>query len=179
MRLSPSGPDSRFALEDVQGWKKHLDQRGFVVVQRVLKEPAVQKAKDLLWVYLEEQGMKQGEPESWDGDNYIGDSNTGICPLRGAPHSEFAWFVRSHPGVKRVFEGVWEEANLITSFDAINIFRPFVEKPQLKTKVATFNAFSFLITLQSDAASHRTVRACVCWKRGVGSIWIKIATLRA
>ena len=130
-----SGPEARFELQDTEGWLTHLDQQGFVVLGGLFTDQEVERAKSLLWEFLETQGMRNNDPSTWV-DHFPGDKNTGICPTVGAPHSDFAWFVRSHPSVSEVFSNVWEvpPEELISSFDAINVFRPFVQAPGLKTR---------------------------------------------
>jgi len=130
----PSGPEARFCMDD-SSWLDHLERRGFVVLSGVLDAQDVERAKQLLWEWLETHGMSRQDPTSWL-DNFPGDKNTGICPQAGAPHSEFAWYVRSHPRVVAAFAQLWgvDGAQLISSFDAINVFRPFSEHPELKTK---------------------------------------------
>ena len=57
--MQQSGKESRFALEDSSRWLAHLEERGFVVVAGVLDSGAVTHAKDLLWEYLERQGISR------------------------------------------------------------------------------------------------------------------------
>ena len=130
-----SGVEARFELTDAAGWLDHLEQHGFVVVGAVLADDELERARTLLWEYLETQGMLRDDPSTWL-ENYPGDPLTGICPIFGAPQSDFAWFVRSHPNVVEAFASVWGAApeDLITSFDAVNVFRPFTKHPTLKTK---------------------------------------------
>ncbi|CAD7968362.1 unnamed protein product [Amoebophrya sp. A25] len=50
-------------------------------------------------------------------------AENGILHKNGAGQSAVAWFVRLK--AKKVFERVWSEKDLITSFDALGIFRPW------------------------------------------------------
>jgi hypothetical protein len=42
----------------------------------------------------------------------------------GVPHEKFVWDVRSEPGVVDAFEKVYNDKDLIVSFDAINFGFP-------------------------------------------------------
>jgi len=77
--------------------------------------------------------MRRADPSTW-ADNFPGDGNTGICPIAGAPHSDFAWYVRSQSAVLEVFRKIWGVDELITSFDAVNVFRPWTEALEMKTR---------------------------------------------
>jgi hypothetical protein len=48
--------------------------------------------------------------------------------------SEFQWHLRTLPNVKRAFASVWGTDKLITSFDGANVFRPWSEHSDRKTR---------------------------------------------
>lgn len=58
----------------------------------------------------------------------------GILNGVGAGHSKFAWQARLFPQVKETFAAVWGTEDLITSFDAVNTFRPWVTESSWKTR---------------------------------------------
>ena len=47
----------------------------------------------------------------------------GMLPFYGSGHSQFAWTIRSHTNVKRVFEVIHGTSNLISSLDGIVLWR--------------------------------------------------------
>ena len=47
-----------------------------------------------------------------------------MCLQYAATHEDFAWAVRSEPGVIDAFEKVYDDSDLIVSFDAINVTFP-------------------------------------------------------
>lgn len=48
----------------------------------------------------------------------------GMCLHYALPHEDFVWAVRSEPGVIGAFEKVYDDEDLIVSFDAINFQFP-------------------------------------------------------
>jgi len=130
--IQMSGNESRFALKDKDLWMKHLEEEGYVVLS-CLEPEAVKEAKRLIWEYLETKGMMKNDAATWM-EKFPGDSSNGICSTDGAAHSEFAWYVRSHPSVHQAFIDIWGTDELITSFDAINVFRPYAKHNELKTR---------------------------------------------
>jgi len=47
----------------------------------------------------------------------------GMMPFYGSGHSQFAWTIRSHPNVQKVFEVFHNTDNLISSLDGILLWR--------------------------------------------------------
>jgi len=92
------------------------------------------KLKSLLWDFLEastpsreSKGWKRDDPSTWDNEGMcsIGSCTSGIINGKGVGHSEFNWEARTIPAVRKVFELIWGEEDLITSFDGANVFRPW------------------------------------------------------
>ena len=48
----------------------------------------------------------------------------GMCLHYALPHEKFVWDVRSEPGVVSAFEKIYDDEDLIVSFDAINFQFP-------------------------------------------------------
>lgn len=47
-----------------------------------------------------------------------------MCLHYGLPHEDFVWGVRSEPGVIGAFEKIYDDEDLLVSFDAINFQFP-------------------------------------------------------
>ena len=117
----------RFDFDD-QALVEHLQEHGFVVVKGVADESDVEKAKTLLWQFLEERAnMRRQEPATWTDHRFaaVGNPTNGIVSGNGFGHSEVSWFIRTLPNVKAIFSVIWRTDSLITSFDGGNVFRPF------------------------------------------------------
>lgn len=65
--------------------------------------------------------MVRGQPDSW---KYAPISiSNGIISTFGVGSSQYAWFLRSQPKVVQAFQALWNEEDLITSLDAVGVFR--------------------------------------------------------
>jgi hypothetical protein len=53
----------------------------------------------------------------------------GMCLHYGLPHEDFVWDIRSEPGVVSAFEKIYDDEDLIVSFDAINFQFPKYDIP--------------------------------------------------
>lgn len=122
--LSPTGVAARFKELD-QDALNYLDEHGYVVVKSVLSPTEVTKALSLMWDWIESRtAMKRHDPDTWVNDQFPGDPSTGII-WDSAGQSQCAWYCREQcaPAFLRLW-GLEKRAQLCTSFDGINIFRP-------------------------------------------------------
>jgi len=108
----------------------HLRDHGYAVVREVMTATDVARAEDLLWDFLGEHGLSRRRPSTWTDEAYgsIGKLFMGIVNGRGVGQSDLCWFVRTQPLVRSVFERIWDTSQLIVSFDAISVFRPWHHK---------------------------------------------------
>lgn len=117
----------RFQADDPE-LLAHLEEHGFAVVCDVLSLSELQQAESLLWKFLSEQaGWKQGSPNTWTDESFgkIGQLHRGLVNGRGVGQSAASWFVRTRKTVRSVFAHIWRDDDLITSFDGVNVFRPW------------------------------------------------------
>lgn len=111
-----------FSIED-PAWRSHLFERGYVVVKQVALANDVDYAKSLIWNDLEgAEGIDRNDLNTW---------KKWCLPAHGlvASLAQTAgpWYIRGLPRVKEVFSRIWETPDLITSMDAVIIWRPWLE----------------------------------------------------
>jgi hypothetical protein len=105
-------------LDEAEEMYAHLRKHGFVVVREVADAEAIQKAKTLLWDYLEahswrvlegtEGHVDRNDPNTWWCDNtWAPNAKDGIIYGRGVGQSEFMWHLRLLPRVRQAFAAVW------------------------------------------------------------------------
>jgi len=106
-----------------------LELHGYCVVRSVLTADEVERAEDHLWALLTEKaGWARDGPSTWTNESFardLGSPSTGIINKNGIGHSEAAWFVRTRKGVLDAFSAVWNDEDLIASFDGANVMRPW------------------------------------------------------
>ena len=114
-----------------------LDRQGYVVIQNILTEKECQWAERLAWDWIEdasrvEQALQEGvdvletqppvqryRPETHTSPYFPKSLEGGIMPFYGAGHSTFAWRIRSHKLVRKVFEVLYGTDDLMSSMDGI------------------------------------------------------------
>ncbi|KAJ6015937.1 hypothetical protein N7540_010528 [Penicillium herquei] len=107
-------------------FRDDLTRDGFAVVKgAIAKEKALEYA-DKMYSWLEDfnLGFKRDDPSTVHKDNLPVINEKGMCLNYGLAHEDFVWGVRSEPGVVGAFEKVYNDEDLIVSFDASNFQFP-------------------------------------------------------
>ena len=117
----------------------HLDQHGFAVVAAAMSPDEAATAVQMLWDYLEElgTGIDRLDPETWDNDRWPTAVHGGILPGHGIGHSAAQWYVRSFEAIKDSFAAVWDDDDLLVSFDGVSLWRPRGRNPAWRTNQAS------------------------------------------
>lgn len=113
----------------------HLESEGFVVIANALAPSEAEQALDLTWEYLESlgTGVDRGDVETWHDDRWPVTVHGGIIPSQGIGHSSAQWYIRSAPAVKQAFAAVWDDDDLLVSFDGMALWRPTDINPDWAT----------------------------------------------
>lgn len=113
----------------------YLNEHGYVVIASVLDAEATKTALSLTWDYLEGlgTGVDRTDVSTWDDDRWPTYVHGGILPGHGIGHSEAQWFIRSSPELKKAFAAIWEDEDLLVSFDGMALWRPWAIKDAWKT----------------------------------------------
>ena len=113
----------------------HLESEGYVVIANALSESEAERALDLTWDYLEQlgTGINRTDSSTWRDDRWPIVTSGGIVPALGIGHSEAQWFVRSIPSIKKAFSAIWEDDDLLVSFDGMALWRPTTIDPAWET----------------------------------------------
>jgi hypothetical protein len=127
----------RFDISETADWMAHLDEHGYCVIAQVADAEAVEKAKSLMWDFLENapgSKVKRDDSLTWGTCDWLPSSQNGILGSHGFGQSEFCWHTRLLPAVKQIFAAIWGCDDLIVSFDGGNIFRPWAQQPEWRTE---------------------------------------------
>lgn len=119
--------DSRFSVDDPQ-LLVHLEEHGYVVVREAASPADCAEAEQLLWQFLADNaGFAREDPKTWTDENFlkVGCIATGIVSKAGIGQSDFLWHCRLLPAVRKAFASIWGTPELLVSFDAANVFRPW------------------------------------------------------
>jgi hypothetical protein len=124
----------RFAPGDAEALS-YLDEQGFVVFANALSSGEADQAMSMLWDYLEElgTGVDRNNSNTWDDDRWPTAVHGAILPSIGIGHCAAQWFIRDVANVKRCFSQVWDDEELLVSFDGVSLWRPWAENEQWRT----------------------------------------------
>lgn len=124
----------RFDVSDATGINQYLDTHGYVVIAAVASPAVIAQGKLDFWNHVERVGhLKRSDATTWDNENWLPSKKTGIFNTHGINHSSLCWNIRCLPKVKQAFGAVWQTEELIVSFDACNVFRPWSANRHWKT----------------------------------------------
>ena len=112
-----------------------LKEFGYVVIKKVLSDGEAATAVELAWEYLEGvgTGIDRSDVETWDDERWPTLAHGGLIPGHGVGQTACMWHVRSAPRIKQAFAAVWETEELLVSFDAMALWRPWQYNPTWRT----------------------------------------------
>jgi len=124
----------RFAAGSIES-VDYLAEHGYVVIRSALSADQAAHAVDLTWQFLEQlgTGIDRHDVSTWGDDRWPTAVHGGIVPSQGIGHCAAQWFVRSVPAVKQAFAAVWDDDDLLVSFDGMALWRPAHIDPAWRT----------------------------------------------
>lgn len=113
----------------------HLHSEGFAVIANALSPSDAARALGLTWDYLEQlgTGIDRNDMSTWGDDRWPIVTSGGIVPSLGIGHSAAQWFTRSAPAIKTAFASIWDDDDLLVSFDGMALWRPTDVDPAWET----------------------------------------------
>ncbi|CAF0947118.1 unnamed protein product [Rotaria sordida] len=129
-------------IEELQQGIEHLNEHGYAIFSNILTNDEINHGIDLLWKYLENlkspYNIQRNDPETWN-KHWPGISNLGLLNDHGIGQSEFMWYIRGKPYVKKVFSHIWNSNELFTSFDGAGCYRDWHLNKEWKTLGAWYH----------------------------------------
>ncbi len=112
-----------------------LEQEGYVVFAEALNPQQAGVAMDKLWDYLEGlgTGVDRNDIDTWDDDRWPTAVHGAILPSYGIGHCAAQWYIRDAGRVHDCFAQVWDNDDLLVSFDGVSIWRPWTYKDHWRT----------------------------------------------
>ena len=113
----------------------YLTDHGYAVIAGVLSSDECAQALELTWDYLEAlgTGIDRHDWTTWDDDRWPTAVHGGILPGHGIGHAAAQWFIRGVPEVKQAFAAIWDDDDLLVSFDGMALWRPWALRESWKT----------------------------------------------
>ncbi|KAL4888813.1 hypothetical protein BDV59DRAFT_196176 [Aspergillus ambiguus] len=112
--------------ENLEQWQIDLQRDGFAVVKGAVPRERAEACGEAMLTWLENFGLgfDRNDPPTIHKDKLPVINEKGMCLNYAVTHEDFAWRIRTEPGVINVFQKVYGEKDLIVSFDAINFAFP-------------------------------------------------------
>lgn len=104
-----------------------LDKNGFTVVKGVISKEKADEYVSRMYKWLEGfgKGFKADDRSTWKPQNLPAFVKGGLFNRHGSGHEQFAWDIRSEPGLIETFGKIWGTEELLVSFDGVNVSLPF------------------------------------------------------
>ncbi|PKS11392.1 hypothetical protein jhhlp_003155, partial [Lomentospora prolificans] len=117
IRMKVDGTDPTFG-----DWRDDLARDGYAVVKGAIPEERALHYADKMYSLIESFGLgyDRNDPSTVHPDKLPIINEKGMLLPYGACHEDFVWAVRGEPGVVGAFEKVFDDKDLIVSFDTIN-----------------------------------------------------------
>ncbi|UJR29197.1 hypothetical protein I4U23_010411 [Adineta vaga] len=131
-------PSARFSVtnsDTLTAGLDYLDENGYVVISDIMNSDEINQNKDLLWKFLENVSnntIQRNNSQTWNND-WPSSGKHGVISGNGIGQSDFLWNVRSNPEIRKVFTQIWNDSELLVSFDGCGIFRDWRYNPIWKT----------------------------------------------
>ncbi|KAJ5536247.1 hypothetical protein N7513_009433 [Penicillium frequentans] len=107
-------------------FRDDLARDGYAVVKGAVPLERTKQYADDMYSWLEgfNLGYKRDDPATVSKDSLPVINEKGMCMHYCVGHEDFAWAIRSEPKVIEAFEKVYDDQELIVSFDAVNFTLP-------------------------------------------------------
>jgi hypothetical protein len=107
-------------------WRDDLIRDGVAVIRGAIPKDRANQYADKMYSWLEDfkLGYDRNDPSTVNVDSLPAINEKGMCFGYGIAHEQFAWDVRQEPGVVAAFEKVYDDKDLIVSFDSVGLGFP-------------------------------------------------------
>ncbi len=111
--------------------KNELEKLGYTIIPNVMNINECNKSIDMIWNWLEnlKLGLDKNDNKTWKVTPKGGwpQNLHGIIQHYQVGQSKFVWDIRTHKNVIKVFKELWNDNDLLVSFDGACIMKPPTE----------------------------------------------------
>lgn len=107
-------------------WRDALVKDGVAVIKGAIPQDSADQYADKMYTWLEDfkLGYDRNNPSTVGIDQLPAINEKGMCFGYGIAHEQWVWDIRQEPGVVEAFEKVYEDKDLIVSFDTVGFGFP-------------------------------------------------------
>ncbi|KAL2867669.1 phytanoyl-CoA dioxygenase family protein [Aspergillus lucknowensis] len=127
LTVSGTTPKGRMALDgcptNYGDFRDALNRDGYAVVKGAIPLDRASKYADEFYSYLEgfDLGYRRNDPSTVKRANLPVINEKGMILAYGVTHEKWVWDIRGEPGVIDAFAKVYDDEDLIVSFDVVNV----------------------------------------------------------
>ncbi|KAF7596866.1 hypothetical protein BBP40_011911 [Aspergillus hancockii] len=128
--LTIDQPKGRMTLDgkptNYGDFRDDLNRDGYAVIKGAIPLDRAKKYSDAFYSYLEgfELGYKRDDPSTVKREMLPVLNEKGMILDYGVTHEQWVWDIRGEPGVVDAFAKVYDDEDLIVSFDVVNVQFP-------------------------------------------------------
>ena len=136
--------------------QNELDQNGFCVIENILSNDKSDKYINDIWNWLSNlnPNINRNDPSTFNDFNWPFNIH-GIIQHYNIAHQQFVWDIRCEDKVVEVFKNIWNDDNLIVSFDCSCIMKPYIYNSEEYEKKENKKWF------HTDQSSLKIGRHCI------------------
>ena len=110
---------------DYSKYFNQLEIEGYTVIPNVICNSQANEYINSIWNWLEslQTGIQREDPSTWKSKNWP-ISIHGIIQHYMAGQSKVVWDVRTNPKIINIFKELWDDKDLLTSFDGLCVMKP-------------------------------------------------------
>ncbi len=115
---------------DLENIHQKLKKDGVAVIKNVLNQTEIEEAKSNMWVTLNtltsnlQNPIEKNNPSTWNTFYSLYPIHSMLVQHWSIGHSQYVWDIRQNPKVVNVFKEIWNNNNLLCSFDGVSIHFP-------------------------------------------------------
>lgn len=113
-----------FEVDDFKNWKSHLDEKGFVVLEKILSIEERGKGLNIFNkdMKIVSSNFDLERKETFKIENTPMMFSKGMVVFNGFGNSDFMWHVRLCPKIIKIYELLYNTENLKVSLDGFSLF---------------------------------------------------------
>ncbi|KAI2474984.1 hypothetical protein Ptr902_13609 [Pyrenophora tritici-repentis] len=138
-------------------WRDDLARDGYAIVKGAIPRERADAYADGMYTWLEgfNLGFDRNDVSTAHKDKLPAINEKGMCLHYAVTHEDFAWGVRGEPGVVGAFEKIYDDKELIVSFDAITSHSQVTERTLRPKAMASSRPGSREARIQMHARSRQ------------------------
>jgi ectoine hydroxylase-related dioxygenase (phytanoyl-CoA dioxygenase family) len=115
---------------ELENVNQKLEQDGVAVIKNVLNSQEIEQAKNGMWQTLNkltenlDKPIEKEDPLTWKSFYSLFPIHSMLVQHWSIGQSQYVWDVRQNPKVVNVFKQIWNDNDLLTSFDGVSVHFP-------------------------------------------------------